>query len=768
LTSRHLAAARGRWLAIALLCGLLSAAAGWVRPPVLQAQNLPPDVLILDSYHQGEEWSDKELAGLLPALQARYPDLAPTIEHLDTKRHPEPAYLSFLRQYLQAKYQGRHVDLIMTLDNPALDLLLTYRDELFPGVPVVFAGVNFYQPAMLQGQEKITGVAEVQDIEGTLRLALSLHPEARQALVIHDYTASGLAVREDTEAILPAFAGTLDIKFSPNVAFSELEEQLRALPPEALVLIMTYVTDSSGRTFARNESTRLIDAASPAPVYAMHETRLGDGIVGGLLLAGEEHGKQAAEIALRVLGGEDPAQIPVVVSRSRPMFDYSQLKQFGIDDRKLPADSIIIGRPVSFWEQYYRVLVPAFVIIWLLCSLVVLLVLMIARMKKAEGALRISLEKYRVLFETFPLGITVSDQNGHILEANVISERLLGVSRTEHTQRQINGAEWRIIRPNGTPMPPDEFASTRALREGRLIENVETGVVKPSGEITWLNVTAAPLPLAGYGVVVAYGDITERKRMEDQLDRTVSELARSNADLERFAYVASHDLQEPLRTVASFVQLLGMRYKGRLDDDADEFINFAVDGAKRMQQMITDMLEYSRVSTRGRPFTLADCNELVAGCVTDLSEAIRESAAEITWDPLPALMADEAQLAQVLQNLIGNAIKYRRPEDSPRVHVSARRVSSRFWQFSVRDNGIGIETQYHDRIFGVFQRLHSQGEYPGTGIGLAICRKIVERHGGRIWVESEPGHGSTFHFTLPVAEAGGAGKDDHSADTLLR
>jgi signal transduction histidine kinase/ABC-type uncharacterized transport system substrate-binding protein len=243
----------------------------------------------------------------------------------------------------------------------------------------------------------------------------------------------------------------------------------------------------------------------------------------------------------------------------------------------------------------------------------------------------------------------------------------------------------------------------------------------------------------------------QRKRAEDDLKRTVTDLERSNTELEQFAYVASHDLQEPLRMVSSYMELMKRRYEGKLDSDADEFIGFAVDGANRMKTLINDLLTFSRVGTRGKPLTPTDCETLLSQTLSDLKVSIEDSGAVITHDTLPTVMVDGSQLAQVFQNLIGNAIKFR-GEAPPRVHIAAERKSGE-WIFTVADNGIGISPEYFERIFVIFQRLHARDEYSGTGIGLAVCKKIVERHGGRMWVESEMGKGSTFHFTIP--EKGG-------------
>ncbi|MEO8430841.1 MAG: ATP-binding protein [Acidobacteriota bacterium] len=244
-------------------------------------------------------------------------------------------------------------------------------------------------------------------------------------------------------------------------------------------------------------------------------------------------------------------------------------------------------------------------------------------------------------------------------------------------------------------------------------------------------------------------EVGVRAKAEADLAVQAEELSRSNTDLQQFAYVASHDLQEPLRMVASYLQLLSRRYKGRLDSNADEFIDFAVDGARRMQALIQDLLAYSRVGTHAKTFELLDANLVFARVVENLKVAIEETGARVSHDPLPRMLGDPTQLIQLLQNLIGNAVKFHGAR-IPEVRVSAATTPDG-WEFTVRDNGIGIEPQYAERIFVIFQRLHTREQYGGTGIGLAVCKKIVERHGGRIWLESVPGEGTTFHFTIETA-----------------
>lgn len=247
-------------------------------------------------------------------------------------------------------------------------------------------------------------------------------------------------------------------------------------------------------------------------------------------------------------------------------------------------------------------------------------------------------------------------------------------------------------------------------------------------------------------------ELEERKRAEDKLAHTLAELGRTNIELEQFAYIASHDLQEPLRKISSFAELLEKRYRGQLDADADRYIHYVVDGASRMRTLIHEMLAYSRLGRGELKIVLSDCNKILARVLSDMDALIKDSNADVTHDALPAIMANDLQIGQVFQNLISNAIKFR-GNDPPRIHISARHEGSA-WIFAVSDNGIGIEQAFFDRIFVMFQRLHTREEYPGTGIGLAACKKIVERHGGAIWVASEPGKGSTFYFKIPERREG--------------
>jgi PAS domain S-box-containing protein len=364
--------------------------------------------------------------------------------------------------------------------------------------------------------------------------------------------------------------------------------------------------------------------------------------------------------------------------------------------------------------------------------------------KQAEEALRESEDRYRDLVEFSQYLICTHDLQGQILSVNQEGARLLGYNKADLVKKNIGD----LLAPRFRDELDTYLDTIQKYRvaKGYMQIRMADGEYRILQYHNTLRTEGVASPIVR---AIAY-DVTERKAVERALREKTDDLARSNQDLEQFAYVASHDLQEPLRTVTSYVQLLAKRYKGKLDSDADEFIGFAADGAVRMWNLVNDLLAYSRVGTRGKELEPIDSEGALAQSVNDLKVSIEENDALVTHDPLPMVMADCFQLEQLFRNLIGNAIKFRGNEP-PRVHISASRIGNG-WTFSVRDNGIGIAPEYFDRIFTIFQRLHSREEYAGTGIGLAVCKKIVERHGGRIWVKSEVGKGATFYFILPAVK----------------
>lgn len=365
--------------------------------------------------------------------------------------------------------------------------------------------------------------------------------------------------------------------------------------------------------------------------------------------------------------------------------------------------------------------------------------------KRAEEALHRSEERYALAQRAANVGTWDWDvQSGHLHWSEQI-EAMFGFS--PGTFGGTYEAFLACVHPKDRRYVIDGVNA--CIEEGKEYK-LEHRIVWPDGTIRWVSETGDVFRDEQGKTVRMLGvvqDITHRKEAEEQLNHMMEELQRSNSELEQFAYIASHDLQEPLRMVSSFTQLLQKRYRGRLGSDADEFIGFAVDGAHRMRRLLNGLLAYSRVTTRARSFEPTDCEDVLRQAMDNLKLAIADANAKVTHNVLPTIWADETQLVQLLQNLIGNAVKFREKK-SPEIHIGAEQTPSH-WKFWVRDNGIGVPPERTEKIFQIFQRAHTDLDYAGTGIGLAICEKIVRRHNGEIWVESEPGKGSTFFFTLP-------------------
>jgi chemotaxis family two-component system sensor kinase Cph1 len=372
--------------------------------------------------------------------------------------------------------------------------------------------------------------------------------------------------------------------------------------------------------------------------------------------------------------------------------------------------------------------------------------------KRAEIALRDSEERFRAIFEQAAVGIAKTALCGQFMRVNPGFCQIVRYAESELLQKN-----WQAI------THPDDIEADREYVRSLLSGNIQTFSLEKrllckDEAVRWANVTVSAMRDAKgtpQYLICAIEDISERKLVQELLQasldtqtRYAQELTRSNAELEQFSYVASHDLQAPLSTIAGYAQLLEKRCHNQLDAQGNKFIRNIVNSCGRMQALIDDLLEYSRVGRSEKPFDVIDCNLVFEDACANLQLAIRQDQASVTRGDLPRVRGDSFQLLQLFQNLIGNAIKYRSSE-APMVRVSASRQGDS-WVFSVQDNGIGIAEQYHPRIFQLFQRLHSQKQYSGTGIGLAICQRIVERHGGRLWVESEPNRGSTFYFSIPI------------------
>ncbi len=357
---------------------------------------------------------------------------------------------------------------------------------------------------------------------------------------------------------------------------------------------------------------------------------------------------------------------------------------------------------------------------------------------------------YRLLFETMNEGAAMIGADGTVYFCNTTLAKML----RSPLENLIGSNLYSFAKEQDVPILRKLINDTLAEPQKREFQ-FKTGnhfTVPVLVSSVPVKLATSPFSLDGsVSVCMIISDLTERKKAEADLQQTFDELTRSNEDLEEFAYIASHDLQEPLRNISTCLQILEKDYKSKLDSDADQLIQYALDAVPRMKALMSDLLSYSRINRKGAPFVQTDCEKVLEKTLLNLGPSIEETKAKVTHDPLPKLSVDPTQMMQVFQNLISNAIKFR-GDNAPRVHISSTNAGED-WVFSVKDNGIGIEPRYLEKIFALFQRLHTKTSYEGTGVGLAIVKKIIERHRGQIWAESEPGKGSTFCFTIPTLES---------------
>ena len=691
-------------------------------------------VLVLNSYHQGYEWTDAQVQGILKQFKTdpAHPDVF--IDYLDARRI-DRALDSAYAQTLATRYAGKTIDVVIATDDYAIQFILS-RPELFPGARLVFSGANEHgtSSAYLRrdwGRE-IVGVLETIDLLATVEVALSAHPGTENVVTIGE--ADDASYVEDIVRAHP------DLRVwrlnSQRLTDTEIRTALQTLPSRTIVIFSPFSRDANDRQFTIQQSTRFVTQNSSAPVYGLNRYALSYGIVGGKLIDGYDHGSRAGEMARQILAGARPSDISIQTSRNHFIFDDAQIRRWKIDREALPAGSEFINRTRNPLREYWPLVLAALVCIGVQAAIIAALVISRRRQRRVQAELVRTEARFRQLADAMPQIVWIANERGQVSYFNRRWYSYTGLTTGEGTRNWVEA-----LHPDDTDASISEW---QAATHARTQYQSEQRLCRADGTYRW-HLTRA-IPIISQGTVEWFGTATD---IDDQ-KHTEAALRSANRDLEQFAYSASHDLQEPLRMVSIYSQLLQRRHAAELTGPSEIFLQYVQQGSTRMEQLLQDLLSYTRIALSDtQEAGESDTAELLDRLRSDLNPRLTESGGLIeAATPMPVVGAADVHVYQVFQNLITNALKYR-SEHPPVVRLSATRVGT-WWRFAVTDNGIGIARAYHDRIFGLFRRLHTQSEYAGTGVGLALCKKIVSRYGGEIWVESEEGAGSTFFFTLPA------------------
>ena len=718
-------------------------------------------VLILQSYHIGYPWSDNVTKGITSVLQ-KEKDVELFFEYMDTKRHMDKPYLEKLRQLYKDKYGSLSLDVIICSDDNALNFLLRNRDNLFPDVPIVFCGINNFTDSRIAGHTNITGVVENPDVLGTLQIALRLHPGTRQVAAVYDQTKTGLANEERLREIAPDFEKQVEIKYITDKTISELQHALRALPPETIVLHLSFAKARDGIFLSLREASKLVNSNSDGPVYTCWDVRMAyPGHCGGKMVSGYVQGKTAARMALRILHGESANNVDII--RKSPnvyMFDYAQMNRFGLSKKDLPKHSIIVNEPFSFYGKYKGwiwIILGTFAFLLMLISF---LIVNIFQRKRAEKALQESEERYRTLMDNLPVGVyrNTPGSEGEFLMANPAFCKMFGFKNEEEIKESTPASLYQNLKER------KEY-SDNLIQKG-VIKNDERTLLKRDGTPVNTSITASVV--CGKDGEVSYFDsimldITEQKLAQEALRESEEKLARSKK-MEAMGLMAggvAHDLNNILSGIVSYPELLLMNLPE--DSPLRKPIKIIQESGMRAADVVEDLMTIARGVASSKE--VLNLNTMVAEYLKSAEYQKLESIqsfvnfrTELNSDLLN-MSGSPTHIKKILMNLVTNASEA--IEGSGTVTISTVNQyldeplkgyedirTGEYVMLTVSDDGSGISPRDLERIFEPFYTKKVMGK-SGTGLGLAVVWNTVQDHNGYINVKSSE-KGTAFELYFPV------------------
>lgn len=756
---------------------------------------IPQKVLILHSYSEGFQWTSDQNDGILKKFNETNEIYEFFVEYMDWKNFPDQENLKHFRERMIYKYSSKKIDIIITTDDAALEFALDNRDELFSGAPVVFSGINKKGAEEIAGKwTSVTGVIEEIDPVGTIKAALQVNPGIRNVYVLFDNTESGLTTGEITAEAIHEVKPLINIIPLNDMSMDEIMEVTGNASDDSIVICTTYTVDKNGYVTGLEILNKQLCSNSRVPVYHLYDLALGSGAIGGSMIVGRLQGEEAAELALRVLKGEDIQQMPFVSKpTARYMFDYEVLRRFSISPGLLPEGSELINMPNTRLDEYKNFVIAATIIVVMLLIFITILLFYLKRVHSMRKELSDSNIQLTGLYEDLTVASNKLKRQYDELTA---------------VQNDLSSSEYRLElifdkMINGFYIFEPVYNSRNRLKDVRFLKvtpgffhNLEIPEQDIIGK-TWSEVFGQPNAALGYfqslldtgrverfeicselkgsyfliepflinenQIGVMFENITEYKKAIKAVKRLNAELEKRVADrtarlqeameeLESFSYTVSHDLKSPLRAVDGYVGILLEDFGEKLDSDAVQMLNNISTISRDSIDMINKILQYSKTSRAVLNMEHINFEEKISSVFTEMQHAYSDRKAELVIETgLPEVYVDRVLLRQMLQNILSNCFKFTEGREKAIITVGCT-ITEDHYVFYIKDNGVGFDMKYSGKLFGLFQRLHTPDEFEGSGIGLVTVKKIVERHGGRVWVESKEDEGTSVFFTLPIKQ----------------
>ncbi|HEX3028031.1 MAG TPA: ABC transporter substrate binding protein [Clostridia bacterium] len=757
------------------------------------SNNVSKNVLILNSYQKGLSWTDDETTGIIDILEKSNLNLQLSIEYMDWKNYPQQENLRLLYSYFKYKYKYKKIDVIITTDDAALKFALKNRSEIFSNAPVVFCGVTEKGvQEITRGYSNVTGIIEEVDAKKTIKTALKINSKLEKVYVIYDNTESGYSMGNMTIDVIRKVHPYLKVIPLHQGTSDEILNKVGMISRNSIILITTYYNYTTEKAAGFENFCQAVSDKSRVPVYSLHDFGINHGVIGGSMLSGKLQGNAAGKSAERILNGENISTIPISFAKTtRYMFDYKQLKKFNIPISQVPKGSIIVNKPFSFFETYKNLVITVlFIFILLLIFIFILLFYLnkISNMKKAlyesniqltslyddlsaseeelrsqyyelaqtEKSLAASEKLYKLIFQKMLNGFAIIEPvwiNNKLTDFRYININPGHEKHTERKTEELLGKTWHEAFgfPNKNLVIYEEILKTG---ESKHFETYYPSIN------TYFLVSAFKINDERVGIVV--DNITEYKQaikdvrslneeLEMRVEQRTNELKDAIKELEAFAYTVSHDIKAPLRAVDGYCKIFLEDFSQKLDHEAVQMILGIRGICKDMIEMVSKLLQYS--TTSRSPLNIEELNteDMIKSIFDEIKSSNTERSIKLKIETgLPRIKADKTLFRQVIYNILSNAVKFTQTRENAIVIVGST-ITENEYVFYIKDNGVGFNMNYVHKLFGLFQRLHTSDEYEGSGIGLVTVKKVIEKHGGRVWIEGNLDVGACIYFTFPLA-----------------